>query len=110
MGNFFQALSQTREKVAKVFKILSKNRAVSDSIDELEQLQLSSDMGFEIVESILNVVKNNKDEDLFNVLENLLSNEKKLIDLGEKAKERAINSFTWEKVARKYIHAIKNNN
>ena len=43
-------------------------------------------------------------------MKNLLSNEKKLIDLGEKAKERAINSFTWEKVARKYILAIKNNN
>ena len=65
MGKIFQALSQTREKVAKAFKILSKNKVSSDSIDELEQLLLSADMGFETVELILNVVKNNKDEDFF---------------------------------------------
>ena len=61
MGKIFQALSQTREKVAKAFKILSKNKVSSDSIDELEQLLLSADMGFETVELILNVAKNNKD-------------------------------------------------
>ena len=65
MGKIFQALSQTREKVAKAFKILSKNKVSSDSIDELEQLLLSADMGFETVELILNVAKNNKDEDFF---------------------------------------------
>ena len=65
MGKIFQALSQTREKVSKAFKILSKNKVSSDSIDELEQLLLSADMGFETVELILNVAKNNKDEDFF---------------------------------------------
>ena len=65
MGKIFQALSQTREKVAKAFKILSKNKVSSDSIDELEQLLLSADMGFETVELILNVAKNSKDEDFF---------------------------------------------
>ena len=65
MGKFFQALSQTREKVSKAFKMLSKNKISSDSIDELEQLLLSADMGFETVELILNVAKNNKNEDFF---------------------------------------------
>ena len=45
----------------------------SDSIDELEQLLLSADMGYETVESILNLVKNNKDEDfIINVQEHLI--------------------------------------
>ena len=44
MGKIFQALSQTREKISKAFKILSKNKVSSDSIDELEQLLLSADV------------------------------------------------------------------
>ena len=73
MGKIFQALSQTREKISKAFKILSKNKVSSDSIDELEQLLLSADMGYETVESILNLVKNNKDEDfIINVQEHLI--------------------------------------
>ena len=73
MGKIFQALSQTREKISKAFKILSKNKVSSDSIDELEQLLLSADMGFEIVELILNVAKNNKDEDFFTKVQEYLT-------------------------------------
>ena len=73
MKNIFKALTQTREKVTKAFKILTKNKVASDSIDELEQLLLSADMGYETVESILNLVKNNKDEDfIINVQEHLI--------------------------------------
>ena len=73
MGKIFQALSQTREKISKAFKILSKNKVSSESIDELEQLLLSADMGFEIVELILNVAKNNKDEDFFTKVQEYLT-------------------------------------
>ena len=73
MKNIFKALTQTREKVTKAFKILTKNKVASDSIYELEQLLLSADMGYETVESILNLVKNNKDEDfIINVQEYLI--------------------------------------
>ena len=73
MKNIFKALTQTREKVAKAFKVLTKNKVTSDSIDELEKLLLSADMGYETVESILNLVKNNKDEDfIINVKEHLI--------------------------------------
>jgi len=73
MKNIFKALTQTREKVTKAFNILTKNKVASDSIDELEQLLLSADMGYETVESILNLVKNNKDEDfIINVKEHLI--------------------------------------
>ena len=73
MKNIFKALTQTREKVTKAFNILTKNKVASDSIDELEQLLLSADMGYETVESILNLVKNNKDEDfIINVQEHLI--------------------------------------
>ena len=73
MKNIFKALTQTREKVTKAFKILTKNKVASDSIYELEQLLLSADMGYETVESILNLVKNNKDEDfIINVQEHLI--------------------------------------
>ena len=73
MGKIFQALSQTREKISKAFNILRKNKVSSDSIDELEQLLLSADMGFEIVELILNVAKNNKDEDFFTKVQEYLT-------------------------------------
>ena len=73
MKNIFKALTQTREKVTKAFNILTKNKVASDSIDKLEQLLLSADMGYETVESILNLVKNNKDEDfIINVQEHLI--------------------------------------
>ena len=73
MKNIFKALTQTREKVTKAFNILTQNKVASDSIDELEQLLLSADMGYETVESILNLVKNNKDEDfIINVQEHLI--------------------------------------
>ena len=73
MKNIFKALTQTREKVTKAFNILTKNKVASDSIDELEQLLLSSDMGYETVESIINLVKNNKDEDfIINIQEHLI--------------------------------------
>ncbi len=73
MKNIFKALTQTREKVTKAFNILTKNKVASDSIDELEQLLLSADMGYETVESILNLLKNNKDEDfIINVQEHLI--------------------------------------
>ncbi len=73
MKNIFKALTQTREKVAKAFKVLTKNKVTTDSIDELEKLLLSADMGYETVESILNLVKNNKDEDfIINVQEHLI--------------------------------------
>ena len=73
MKNIFKALTQTREKVTKAFNILTKNKVASDSIDELEQLLLSADMGYETVESILKLVKNNKDEDfIINVQEHLI--------------------------------------
>ena len=73
MKNIFKALTQTRDKVTKAFNILTKNKVASDSIDELEQLLLSADMGYETVESILNLVKNNKDEDfIINVQEHLI--------------------------------------
>ena len=73
MKNIFKALTQTRDKVTKAFNILTQNKVASDSIDELEQLLLSADMGYETVESILNLVKNNKDEDfIINVQEHLI--------------------------------------
>jgi len=52
------------------------------------------------------IIKNQ--EDLYNILDKLLSNKEKLNQLGENAKKRAIDEFTWEIVSNKYFSLIKN--
>ena len=62
IGNIFQALSKTREKVADAFDNIVKRKVTPDSLEQLEEVLLSSDMGFETVSTILNVVEKHHDE------------------------------------------------
>ena len=45
---------------------------------------------------------------LYNSLKELLSNKSKLNQLGQKAKLRAENDFTWAAIGNKYLQLIKN--
>ena len=49
----------------------------------------------------------NNQDDLYDTLDKLLSNKEKLAQLGENAKKRAVNEFTWEIVFSKYLSLIK---
>ena len=46
--------------------------------------------------------------ELYNSLKELLSNKSKLNELGQKAKLRAENDFTWAAIGNKYLHLIQN--
>ncbi len=72
IGNIFQALSKTREKVAGAFDNIVKRKVNPDSLEQLEEVLLSSDMGFETVSAILNVVEKNHDEGFLSKVEDHL--------------------------------------
>ena len=70
--NIFQALSKTREKVADAFDNIVKRKVTPDSLEQLEEVLLSSDMGFETVSTILNVVEKHHDEGFLSKVEDHL--------------------------------------
>ncbi len=72
IGNIFQALSKTREKVADAFDNIVKRKVTPNSLEQLEEVLLSSDMGFETVSSILNVVEKHHDEGFLSKVEDHL--------------------------------------
>ena len=72
IGNIFQALSKTREKVADAFDNIVKRKVTPDSLEQLEEVLLSSDMGFETVSTILNVVEKHHDEGFISKVEDYL--------------------------------------
>ena len=56
IGNIFQALSKTRKKVANAFDNIIRGSVTSDSLEELEEILFSTDMGYDTVKSIVNEV------------------------------------------------------
>ena len=72
IGNIFQALSKTREKVADAFDNIVKRKVTPDSLEQLEEVLLSSDMGFETVSTILNVVEKHHDKGFISKVEDHL--------------------------------------
>ena len=49
----------------------------------------------------------NKIDDIFATIQELLLNQNKIKKLGQNAKERALEEFTWERVTNKYLSLIK---
>ena len=72
IGNIFQALSKTREKVAGAFDNIVKRKVNPDSLEQLDEVLLSSDMGFNTVSTILNVVEKHHDEGFLSKVEDHL--------------------------------------
>ncbi len=72
IGNIFQALSKTRKKVANAFDNIIRGSVTSDSLEELEEILFSTDMGYDTVKSIVNVVENNPNNEFLSEVEDHL--------------------------------------
>ena len=72
IGNIFQALSKTRKRVANAFDNIIRGSVTPDSLEELEEILISTDMGFDIVQSILNVVEKHSNEGFLSKVEDHL--------------------------------------
>ena len=72
IGNIFQALSKTRKKVANAFDNIIRGSVTSDSLEELEEILCSTDMGYDTVKSIVNVVENNPNDGFLSEVEDHL--------------------------------------
>ena len=72
IGNIFQALSKTRKKVANAFDNIIRGSVTSDSLEELEEILFSTDMGYDTVKSIVNVVENNPNDGFLSEVEDHL--------------------------------------
>ena len=72
IGNIFQALSKTRKKVANAFDNIIRSSVTSDSLEELEEILCSTDMGYDTVKSIVNVVENNPNDGFLSEVEDHL--------------------------------------
>ena len=72
IGNIFQALSKTRKKVANAFDNIIRGSVNSDSLEELEEILFSTDMGYDTVKSIVNVVENHPNDGFLSEVEDHL--------------------------------------
>ena len=72
IGNIFQALSKTRKKVANAFDNIIRASVTTDSLEELEEILFSTDMGYDTVKSIVNVVENNPNDGFLSEVEDHL--------------------------------------
>ena len=59
-----------------------------------------------VIHNETGIIVNGK-EDLYNALDNLLSNQDKIKQLGQNAKKRAISNFSWEVVIKDFISVIE---
>ena len=72
IGNIFQALSKTRKQVANAFDNIIRGSVTSDSLEELEEILFSTDMGYDTVKSIVNVVENHPNDGFLSEVEDHL--------------------------------------
>tara|TARA_Y100000588_G_C14047464_1_gene835598 strand:+ start:67 stop:957 length:891 start_codon:yes stop_codon:yes gene_type:complete len=72
IGNIFQALSKTRKKVANAFDNIIRGSVTSDSLEELEEILFSTDMGYDTVKSIVNVVEKHPNDGFLSEVEDHL--------------------------------------
>ena len=72
IGNIFQALSKTRKKVANAFDNIIRGSVTSDLLEELEEILFSTDMGYDTVKSIVNVVENHPNDGFLSEVEDHL--------------------------------------
>ena len=72
IGNIFQALSKTRKKVANAFDSIIRGSVTSDSLEELEEILFSTDMGYDTVKSIVSVVEKHPNDGFLSEVEDHL--------------------------------------
>ena len=57
LSKLFDALSRSRTGIADAFKSISNKTVTSQSMEDLEEQLLSTDMGYDTVDGILDVVR-----------------------------------------------------
>lgn len=72
MGKIFQALRRTRATVADAFDTVVQRKVSVESLEDLEDTLISTDMGIDTVEAILGVVEKNRKEGFLSKVEDYL--------------------------------------
>ena len=72
VGKVFNALKRTRDTISNAFDLVRQQKVDIESLEKLEETLLLSDIGFEIVEKIVNVIKINKQDNFISDVENYL--------------------------------------
>ncbi|MEE8437138.1 MAG: signal recognition particle-docking protein FtsY [Candidatus Neomarinimicrobiota bacterium] len=62
VSRLFRALRRSRESISSALDNLIKQKVTPDSLEELEHTLISADMGFKTVDSILQVIKKNRQD------------------------------------------------
>lgn len=73
LNNLFKVLKKTRNSFNTLIHSMNGNKISVDDIELLEEKLLESDIGYETVESILNVIRTSKNSNFINILEKHLS-------------------------------------
>jgi len=63
LSKLFKALSKSRTNIADAFNILAGKRVTPESLEALEEQLLCADLGYETVESIIDVVEHHQKSD-----------------------------------------------
>ena len=72
MGKIFQALRRTRATVADAFDTVVQRKVSVESLEDLEDTLISTDMGIDTVEAVLGVVEKNRKEGFLSKVEDYL--------------------------------------
>ncbi|MEE8336212.1 MAG: signal recognition particle-docking protein FtsY [Candidatus Neomarinimicrobiota bacterium] len=72
VSKLFQALRRSRESISSALDNLLKQKVTPDSLQELENTLISADMGFKTVDSILQVIKKNRQDNFLEQVKNYL--------------------------------------
>ena len=64
----FNALSRSRSNFLKIFNMLSKDIS-EDEIDTIEELLIETDIGYDAVESIIEIISDNRKDEADLVME-----------------------------------------
>jgi len=72
MGKIFQALRRTRATVADAFDTVVQRKVSVESLEDLEDTLISTDMGIDTVEAVLGVVEKNRKEEFLSKVEDYL--------------------------------------
>ena len=72
LSKLFKALSRSRAEIARTLNTLSGKGISSDDIDELEEKLLQTDMGYDTVQTIIDIVRGDPGKDLTTIVRDQL--------------------------------------
>ena len=69
-GKLFKALQRSRSGIADIFKILAEGNPSLSKLEELEELLLQSDMGYDLVQEIIEIAKKSSSAEFISNVKN----------------------------------------